>query len=192
MDRRTYRIRTVSKFNSTKDIENLVVYSDRQSKIYLKDIAKVEHGYKTKRNFAMLFGKDGIFIGVKPTSTANVVKLTDDFEAAVTRLNKEMLNKEGLHIKWIHDQRDYIKSSVDLVKKNILIGGVLAIFILILFLRAISPTSVVAIAIPISVLATFIILLLMGRTFNTIALGRYLFCRGYAGGFCYRCFRKYR
>lgn len=178
VDRRSYRIRTVSKFSSIKDIEDLIVYSDRQRKIYLKDIARVDYGYQTRKDFAMLFAKDGIFIGVKPTSSANVVELTNNYEKVVNKLNKEVLNKEGLKIIWTSDKRGYIKSSVDLVKKNILIGGVLAIFILIVFLRAISPTSVVAIAIPISVLGTFIILFLMDRTFNTIALAGISFAVG--------------
>jgi len=178
VDRRTYRIRTVSKLGSTKDIENLIVYSDRQRKIYLKDIASVDYGYQAKKDFAMLFGKDGIFIGVKPTSSANVVTLTNNYEKVVNKLNSEVLNKKDLQLIWVSDKRGYIKSSVDLVKKNILIGGVLAIIILILFLRAISPTSVVAIAIPISVLGTFIILLLMDRTFNTIALAGISFAVG--------------
>jgi len=178
VDRRTYRIRTVSKFNSIKHIENLIIYSDRQRKIYLKDIAKIEYAYETKKDLAMLFGKDGIFIGAKATSSANIIKLTNDYEKVVNKLNKELLHEKNLHIKWVSDKRGYIKSSTDLVKKNILIGGVLAIIILTLFLRAISPTSVVAIAIPISVLGTFIVLLLMGRTFNTIALAGISFAVG--------------
>ncbi|MGB5793968.1 efflux RND transporter permease subunit, partial [Poseidonibacter sp.] len=68
--------------------------------------------------------------------------------------------------------------SVDLVQQNIIIGGALAIFMLVLFLRAISPTAVVSIAIPISVIGTFIILSMMGRSLNTISLAGISFAVG--------------
>ncbi len=88
-------------------------------------------------------GKDGIFLGVQPSSNVNVVQLTNDVERVVNELNENILSKKGLTIKWLFDQRPYIVGSVDLVQQNIMIGGALAIFILILFLRSISPTAVV-------------------------------------------------
>ncbi len=178
VSRRSYRVRTVAKFNSAKEIEDIVIYSDRQSKIYVKDIAKVSFGYETNRDVAMLFSKDGIFMGVKPTSDANINNMTNRVEAMVNKLNATTLNDNNLEFIWIYDQRPYILGAVDLVQNNIMIGGALAIFILILFLRAISPTAVVAIAIPISVFGTFIVLNLMGRSLNTISLAGISFAVG--------------
>ena len=91
----------------------------------------------------------------------------------------KQFKKEALTMKWLYDQRPYIVGSVDLVKQNIIIGGVLAVIVLILFLRAISPTAVVAVAIPISVIGTFIILSAMGRSLNTISLAGISFCCWY-------------
>jgi HAE1 family hydrophobic/amphiphilic exporter-1 len=178
ISRRTYRVRTTSKFKSIEDIENVVVYSDGDSRVYLKDIAKVEFGLQDPNFVAKFLGKDGIFFGVQPRGDANIVQLTNDVESVVNRLNSEVLEKEGLQIKWLYDQRPYIVGAVDLVKQNIAIGGVLAIFVLILFLRAISPTAVVGVAIPISVIGTFIILEAMGRSLNTISLAGISFAVG--------------
>lgn len=178
VSRRSYRVRTVSKFNSVQDIEDIVIYSNRQSKIYLKDIAKVSFGYATHRDIAMLFGKDGLFVGFKPTTGANINDMTNRVESMVNKLNATTLNDNNLEFIWIYDQRPYILGAVDLVRNNIMIGGALAIFILILFLRAISPTAVVAIAIPISVFGTFIVLHLMGRSLNTISLAGISFAVG--------------
>ena len=66
-----------------------------------------------------LSGKDGIFLGVQPSSDANIVQLTNDVEKVVNELNETTLKKEGLNIKWIYDQRPYIVGSVDLVQQNI-------------------------------------------------------------------------
>jgi HAE1 family hydrophobic/amphiphilic exporter-1 len=132
ISRRTYRVRTVSKFTSVEDIENIIIYSDRQTRIKLKDIASVDFGYEDASNVAMFLGKDGIFFGVQPSGDANIVALTNDVEKVVNRLNEEVLAPKGLTIKWLFDQRPYIVGAVDLVKQNIAIGGVLAVFVLIL------------------------------------------------------------
>jgi len=178
ISRRSYRVRTVSKFATTADIEDILIYSDRQTRIKLKDIASVSFGYEDPTSVSMYFGKDGIFFGVQPSANANTVALTNEVEAVVNKLNAGILNDKGLNIKWIYDQRPYIVGAVDLVQQNIIIGGVLAIFILILFLRSISPTAVVAVAIPISVIGTFIVLDMMGRSLNTISLAGISFAVG--------------
>ena len=178
ISRRSYRIRTVAKFNKIEDIEDILIYSDRQTRIKLKDIARVEFGYQDASSVAKFLGKDGIFFGVQPSGDANIVKLTNEVEQVVNRLNKDVLDQKGLKIKWLFDQRPYIVGAVDLVQQNIIIGGVLAVFILILFLRSISPTAVVAVAIPISVIGTFIVLDMMGRSLNTISLAGISFAVG--------------
>jgi hydrophobic/amphiphilic exporter-1 (mainly G- bacteria), HAE1 family len=178
MGRRSYRIRTVHKFTSTQDIKDIILVSNREQRVTVADVATVDFGYTTASSVAMFLGKDGIFLGVQPSSDANIVALTNDVEKVVNELNETVLKKEGLNIKWIYDQRPYIVGSVDLVQQNIIIGGVLAVFILILFLRAISPTAVVAVAIPISVIGTFIILSWLDRSLNTISLAGISFAVG--------------
>ena len=109
------------------------------------------------------------FRNSKPITDANIVKLTNEVESVVNQLNDTTLKKEGLTLKWIYDQRPYIAGAVHLVKKDIIIGGALAVMILLLFLRALSPTAVVSLAIPISVIGTFI-LSLMNRSLNTVSI----------------------
>ncbi len=178
MGRRSYRIRTVHKFSNAQDIKDIILISNREQRVTLGDVAEVDFGYQTAKSVAMFLGKDGIFLGVQPTANANAVKLTNEVEKVVNDLNATILEKEKLKMIWIYDQRGYIVGSVDLVQQNIIIGGVLAIFMLILFLRAISPTAVVSIAIPISVIGTFIILSAMDRSLNTISLAGISFAVG--------------
>jgi HAE1 family hydrophobic/amphiphilic exporter-1 len=178
LERRSYRIRTVHKFKTIKDIEEVILVSNREQRVVLKDVATVGFGYETASTVAMFLGKDGIFLGIQPNSEANIVQLTNDVESAVNELNeKELLNKE-LKIHWLYDQRPYIVGSVDLVQQNIMIGGILAIIILITFLRSVSPTAVVSVAIPISVIGTFIVLEILGRSLNTISLAGISFAVG--------------
>ena len=178
LDRRAYRIRTVNKFSSIEDIEDVIITTNREQRIKISDIARVHLGYETAQTVAMFLGKDGIFMGVQPNSEANIVRLTNDVEAVVNSLNEGILKEENLKIQWLYDQRPYIVGSVDLVQKNIAIGAILAIFILVLFLRSFSPTAVISAAIPISVIGTFIILDAMGRSLNTISLAGISFAVG--------------
>ncbi|MCP4969324.1 MAG: efflux RND transporter permease subunit [Arcobacter sp.] len=178
IQRRAYRIRTVNKFTSIQDIKNVILISNREQRVRIGDIAKIDFGYETANTVAMYLGKDGIFLGVQPNSNANIVSLTNSVEKVVKELNAGILNKNNLVLQWIYDERPYIVGSVDLVQQNILIGGLLAVFILILFLRSISPTAVVSVAIPISIIGTFIILEAMGRSLNTISLAGISFAVG--------------
>ena len=143
MGRRAYRIRTVHKFSTPQEIKDIILVSNREQRVTVGDVADVDFGYATPSTVAMFLGKDGIFLGVQPSSDANIVQLTNEVEAVVKKLNETVLKKEGLTMKWLYDQRPYIVGSVDLVKQNIIAGGALAVIVLILFLRAISPTAVV-------------------------------------------------
>lgn len=176
--RRSYRIRTTAQYRNPDDIKNLVLLSTGKQEVHLGDIADVTYGYAKKTSISLADGVKGIIIGVNPENDANIVKLTDDVEAMVNRINETQLKAMGLKIAWLNDKRDYIKGAIDLVQQNILVGGLLAVIVLLLFLRAISSTAVIALAIPISIIATFIILEALGRTLNTISLAGISFSVG--------------
>ena len=176
--RRAYRIRMTTQYRNPDDIKKLVLISNGKQEVHLGEIADVRYGYAKKSSISLVDGIKGLVIGVKPETNANIVKLTDDVEAMVNHINETQLKPMGLTIRWLNDKRDYIKGSIDLVQQNILIGGILAIIVLLIFLRTISSTTVIALAIPISIIATFIILELLGRSLNTISLAGISFSVG--------------
>lgn len=178
LSRRSYRIRTTSQYRSPEDLKKLVLVSNGSQQVYLEEIAEVKLGYAKKSAISLVDGIKGLIIGVKPESDANIVKLTNDVEEMVNRINETQLKQMGLKIRWLNDKRDYIQGAIDLVQQNILVGGLLAIIVLLLFLRAISSTTVIALAIPISIIATFIILEALGRSLNTISLAGISFSVG--------------
>jgi HAE1 family hydrophobic/amphiphilic exporter-1 len=176
--RRNYRIRTVAQFKSPEDIEKIIIRSDGQKRIKVSDVARVEFGYE-KNTVAMIHNsKDGIAIGVKPEPGTNILDMTRRTKDAVNWLNKEKMKPLRIYLDWVYDQRPYIQGSIDLVKRNILIGGGFAIVVLLVFLRSFSSTIVVATAIPISVIGTFIIMNAFGRNLNVISLAGIAFAVG--------------
>ena len=176
--RRDYRIRTIGEFKSTADIENIVIRSTGQQRIRVSDLAAVKFGYQKLATAMLHLGKEGIAIGVKPEPGANILELTDRLETVVRRLNEERLSAEKIKLEWVYDQRPYIRGAIKLVRQNILIGGSLAVIVLLIFLRSFISTLVVATAIPISIVGTFIFMHLMGRNLNVVSLAGIAFAVG--------------
>ena len=176
--RRDFRIRTVAEFQSVQDLENVVVKSTGQRRIYLSDIATISFGYAKPTAEIIHDRENGIIMGVRPEPRTNILELTDRVEQAVRWLNAEKLKPEKIYLHWLYDQRPYIRGAIKLVQQNILIGGTLAILVLLIFLRSFSSTVVVATAIPISIIGSFIFLSSFGRTLNVISLAGIAFAVG--------------
>jgi HAE1 family hydrophobic/amphiphilic exporter-1 len=123
-------------------------------------------------------GRDGMAVGVKPEPGTNIIALTDRVEKVVQWLNDNKLRPRGIYLDWVYDQRPYISGAINLVKKNIAIGGFLAIIVLVIFLRSLTSTVVAATSIPISVIGTFIFMDAFGRNLNVISLAGIAFAVG--------------
>jgi HAE1 family hydrophobic/amphiphilic exporter-1 len=176
--RRDYRIRAVAEFKSPGDIENIVIRSTGLQRIRVADLADVSFNYE-KLTAAMLhLGKEGIAIGVKPEPNANILELSDRLEEIVKWLNTDKLAAEKIYLDWVYDQRPYIRGAISLVRQNILLGGTLAIIVLLIFLRSITSTVIVATAIPISIVGTFMFMNLLGRNLNVVSLAGIAFAVG--------------
>ncbi|GMR04281.1 MAG: efflux RND transporter permease subunit [Thermodesulfobacteriota bacterium] len=176
--RREFRIRTLGELKTPGQINNLILQSTGQKRIYLKDVATAEFGYEKATVAMFQDGDEGIAVGIKPAPGANVLELTDRVERVVEDLNSGTLAENGVYLKWAYDQRPYIRGAIDLVRQNILIGGVLAVVVLFVFLRNVSSTIVVSVAIPISILGTFIFMRLLGRNLNVVSLAGISFAVG--------------
>lgn len=182
IDRRTYRIRTTARFTSVEQLEKMVLFHDGYRTIYLSDVASIENGYEKVQANIVVASKNGssksLMYGISVDPLANVIDTTDRVEEVVKHLNNDVLAQHNIQIEWFYDQRAYIQGAIDLVKQNIVIGAILAILVLLLFLRSFSATAVVTLAIPISIVATFMVLSVMERSLNTISLAGISFAVG--------------
>ena len=176
--RRDFRIRTVAEFQSVEDLENMVITSTGQKRIFLSDIATVRFGYAKVNAEIIHKGSEAIVTGIKPEPGTNILELTDRVEKVVNWLNAERLKPHRIYLHWGYDQRPYIRGAIKLVQTNILIGGTLAILVLLIFLRSFSSTVVIATTIPISIIGSFIFLSLFGRTLNVVSLAGIAFAVG--------------
>jgi HAE1 family hydrophobic/amphiphilic exporter-1 len=176
--RRDFRIRTTGEFNSEEDIANVALVSTGEKRVLLADVAEIKRGYSKRHTTVIHNGKGGIAFGVKPEPGTNILAMTERVEAVVEWLNEEKLAPQDIRLEWVYDQRPYIIGAIDLIKKNILIGGMLALVVLLVFLRSIRSTLVVATSIPISIIGTFIFMNAMGRNLNVVSLAGIAFAVG--------------
>ncbi|NOQ67001.1 MAG: MMPL family transporter [Desulfobacterales bacterium] len=176
--RRDFRIRTTGEFNSEEDIANVVLVATGEKRVLLADVAEIKRGYSKRQSTVIHNGKGGIAFGIKPEPGTNILAMTERVEAVVQWLNEEKLAPQDISLEWVYDQRRYINGAIDLIKQNILIGGMLAIIVLLVFLRSIRSTLVVATSIPISIIGTFIFMNAMGRNLNVISLAGIAFAVG--------------
>ncbi|MCD6525995.1 MAG: efflux RND transporter permease subunit, partial [Desulfuromonas sp.] len=176
--KKDYRIRTVSRFQSTTDPLEVILEDDGLKRVYLSDVATTQLGYAKKTFAVQSNGQPCIVVGVRKEQGANVIELVEKTHAVIDDLNSNLLAQNGLYFDWVYDQTPYINTAIDIVKQNAVIGGLLAVMVLLLFLRSVSATAITAIAIPISVVGTFISLWVFDRNINVVSLAGISFAIG--------------
>lgn len=176
--KKDYRIRTVSQFETPADALNTVIYDNGIQRVHLRDIAATGFGYEKATSAVLQNGRPVIAIGVRKEQGANVIELVERLQKEIDRINEDMLAPKGLLLDWVYDEAPYILNAIELVKKNVMVGGALAILVLLIFLRSVSATVTTAIAIPISVIGTFLFLKVLDRNLNVVSLAGISFAVG--------------
>jgi HAE1 family hydrophobic/amphiphilic exporter-1 len=163
-----YTIRSLGWFSSTDELDRIPVGSFNGQLVALRDIASVRDATPEVRLLTRLNGAPSAGLTVSKQSGANTVSTADAVFEKIARAKKLYP-----HLKFAiaYDQSKFISQSVNDVKLNALLGGVLAVLILLFFLRNIRSTLVVALSIPTSIISTFALLYLCGFTINTMSLG---------------------
>ncbi|MGB1892775.1 MAG: efflux RND transporter permease subunit, partial [Candidatus Latescibacterota bacterium] len=176
--KRRYIVRTVGQYKAPSDLEHVVVRGGDGSRVRIGDIARVELGYARSGAAVRQKGKPAIAINATRETGANVLEVMQGIRETIDALNEGPLKREGLYLRQVYDETDYIESAIDLVRSNILVGGLLATTVLLLFLRSASSVTIIVTAIPISIVGTFLAMALLGRNINVISLAGMSFAIG--------------
>ena len=161
-------IRTPGVYSTLDEIRNTVVAIREGVPIQLKEIATVEDAWEKVIRIVRVNGESGVRLSVNKQSGKNTVEVASGVLEEIERINRDI---PQLQIISIIDTSDYIKRSITNVGGTILYGGILAVFVLLLFLRNLSGTAIIATTIPISVVATFALMYFSGFTLNLMTLG---------------------
>lgn len=176
--KRRYILRTMGRFTSIDEIKNLVIAERNGAFIRLSDVGHAEMSLGEVRSFSYALGNESLGFSIRKVIGSNVIEVMDGVMVAVDELNQGIVAERGLRLVLRAEDVRYVKDSVEIVGKNLLIGALLAVAVLYLFLRSPSATLVGAIGIPTSTIAAFLGLLLMGRTINVISLAGVAFAIG--------------
>ena len=161
-------IRTPGVYNSLDELKNTVVAIREGAPIQLKEISTVKDAWEKVTRIVRINGMPGVRLSVNKQSGKNTVDVATGVLKEIERINRDI---PQLHIFPIIDTSDYIKRSITNLSSTAIYGGVLAVFILMLFLRSIRSTAIIATVIPISVVSTFALMYFSGFTLNLMTLG---------------------
>ncbi|HXV73753.1 MAG TPA: efflux RND transporter permease subunit, partial [Sphingomonadales bacterium] len=175
--KRQYTLRFASGYTPERLASVILEWRDGRP-IRLGDVARIEVGEGRQIGFGYQNGRPAIGIQVLKASGANVLDALDEVKKVVADLNAGILADTGIHMEKSFDPSVFINRAINLLTGNLAAGIVLALGVLWWFLRQMRATLLIAITIPISLLATFIVLGLAGRTFNVISLAGLAFATG--------------
>lgn len=165
-----YLIRTINEFDDMQEIADLIIRHQDGASVRLGDVAQVYRGSKERDEITRVRGRESVEVSLYKEGDANTVTVAKRLRERIEDWQGGKL-PEGVEMTVLFDQSHFIKQAVDEVRNAALIGGVLAILVLMLFLRDGRSTLIIATSIPISVVATFIAMYKMDISLNIMSLG---------------------
>ena len=162
-------VRTLNRFESLDDIEQTVIHRQEGAILRLGEIAEVRMGHRDREAVTRLNGEEAVEIGIYREGDANTVRVADLVRQRLDGLRGGL--PEGMDVAIIQDQSGFIRQAVREVVSAGLIGGLLAALTLYLFLGSARPTFIIGIAIPLSVVGTFVLMHGTGISLNVMSLG---------------------
>ena len=182
--KRRYTVRTESELNSVERVRQVVLLTNldqatgRIARVTVGDIADVSFGFKKATVRIRNLGENSIVVNAVRDTGANVIEVMDNIRRVTKELNEGPLAQQKLRLEQVYDETVYIKSAIDLVTQNIWVGGSLAALILLAFLRSFGATLVISLAIPVSIVGSFVAMAALGRSINVISLAGIAFAVG--------------
>ncbi|MDJ0748818.1 MAG: efflux RND transporter permease subunit [Woeseiaceae bacterium] len=165
-----FLVRTLNEFQSVSEFRDAIVAYVAEQPVYLRDVAVVERGYKEREAITRVDGLESVELAVYKEGDANTVQVADRMQRRLESLREELAD-DGIELTTIYDQSRFISSAVDDVKAAAVIGGIIAVIVLFGFLSDSRATTIVGVAIPVSVIGTFLLMYLNGVSLNIMSLG---------------------
>src|SRR5699024_7637985 len=143
------QVRVSGEYESLDDIRETIIQTEEGKQLHINDVAEVKDSFKKEGSRTLVNGE--------PSVVLSFLKNSDDvareIDASKDELNEQL--PEGAELTTVIDTSDFIEESVSSVTQNLLIGGVISVFILLLFLKSVRATIVIALSIPIAIISTF-------------------------------------
>jgi CzcA family heavy metal efflux pump len=163
-----YSLKTESQFNLVEPIGDIILNVVNGIPIKIRDVARIEDSYQEQTEVIRNNGKNGVILRVQKTPGANTVDVVDGVLKQLTQLRDVPSN---IKTSTAFDQSEYIRTSITGLLREGALGAFLAIMVIIVFLRNVRSTLIIFIAIPLSILGTFIFFRFSATSLNIMTLG---------------------
>ncbi|MFZ0391217.1 MAG: efflux RND transporter permease subunit [Calditrichia bacterium] len=163
-----FSLRILSEYHSLEEIQNVVLKYENTRPLLLKDVAAVEDGYEEVIGDVRANYKQSVYLRLFKQSDANTVQAARNAREALEGI--KALLPEGTEIRIVYDQSEYIMRSVSNLGNTGLIAFILAFLIIYLFLRNIRGSIIMGLAIPVSIISTFAVMMLANLTLNIVSI----------------------
>ncbi len=164
-----YLVRTINQFATVEEIREMLVKVVDGVPIRMRDVAEVDQGFKEREAVVRIGGREAVELAVYKEGDGNTVAVAEAVKGAMERLRKNL--PQGSELSIVDDQSVFIRQSLAEVRSAAFEGGLLAILIIFFFLRDAWSTFVIALSLPISIIATFFFMGQLGLTLNVMSLG---------------------
>ena len=164
-----FLVRTVNEFESVADIGDTIVFQQQGRVLRLKDVATVTESHKERDSVMRVDGAEAIEIAMYKEGDANTVAVAAAIKARMDDIARDL--PADYDLVTIYDQAEFISAAIDEVRYAAIVGGLFAVIVLYLFLKDVRSTLIVTATIPVSVLATFVLMDAFDITLNIMSLG---------------------
>jgi HAE1 family hydrophobic/amphiphilic exporter-1 len=188
LGKRDFRVRATGRFESPESAGEMIIFRDERGPVYLRDVATIRQDWKEPNSWVRARGQRGAFFNFQLQRGANLLETMNLLKAEVAALNasgglleqrSRILGLDGkLELVQTYDSSTYVEDAFALVKSNLILGGILAAVTLLFFLKSLRTVGIISIAIPVSVIASFVVLVALGRSINIISLAGLAFAVG--------------
>ncbi|MBM4270734.1 MAG: efflux RND transporter permease subunit [Deltaproteobacteria bacterium] len=163
-----YSVKIKGEFPQVSDFNDLIVAYYKGAPVRIRDVGRAEDGMEERRSLARFNGVPAVGMGIQKQSGTNTVEVIERVKKEIEKIRKTL--PPGMNINIAFDQSTFIKRSINEVQHHLIMGGFLAVVAVFLFLRNIRTTLISAIALPVSVIATFTLIKFSQFTFNNMTM----------------------
>ncbi|MEJ2523227.1 MAG: efflux RND transporter permease subunit, partial [Gammaproteobacteria bacterium] len=164
-----FLVRTINEFQTVGEIADAIVATPGGRPVYLRDVAQVSRGFKEREAITRVNGRESVELAVYKEGDANTVQVASRINERVEALQENLPG--GTELTVVYDQSRFISDAISQVRSAAIVGGILAVLVLYAFLRDARATFIIGVAIPVSVIGTFLLMYASDVSLNIMSLG---------------------
>lgn len=164
-----FLVRTLNEFKNVEEFGDAIIATVGERPVFLRDVATIEQGYKDREAITRVNGQESVELAIYKEGDANTVQVAERIQQRLQKLRDTL--PDEIELITIYDQSTFISSAVANVRLAAVLGGLIAIFVLYGFLRDARATAIISIAIPVSVIGTFLLMYTNNISLNIMSLG---------------------